>query len=298
MPPPATPLTLAIGMFDGIHLGHQAVLRAAAASARRHPDGIAACLTFHPHTAHLLHPRRAPLLLCTPEQNRLQITTCGITRIHTLPFTPALAATPPADFLTLLKKTFPTLTEIVVGANFTFGKNRAGNADTLPALAAAIHCTTRIIPPVEWEGAVISSTRIRAAVEAGHLPAAAAMLGRPFALAGQIIHGRAIARTQGYPTANLRPRLPIRPAPGVYAAHLHLPDGPRPGPAFVPDPADPAQAHFGDIVEIHLPGLTRDLYHLQTEITFTRRLRSYTPFPTLAAAATQLAQDTTQALEG
>ena len=255
-------------------------------------------MTLHPHTAHLLHPRRAPLLLCTPEQNRVQITTCGITRIHTLPFTPALAATPPADFLTLLKKTFPTLTEIVVGANFTFGKNRAGNADTLPALAAAIHCTTRIIPPVEWEGAVISSTRIRAAVEAGHLPAAAAMLGRPFALAGQIIHGRAIARTQGYPTANLRPRLPIRPAPGVYAAHLHLPDGPRPGPAFVPDPADPAQAHFGDIVEIHLPGLTRDLYHLQTEITFTRRLRSYIPFSTPAAAATQLAQDTAQALEG
>ena len=289
------PLVLAIGQFDGVHLGHQAVFRAAVeAAAGRH--GVPGCLTFAPHVAQLLDPAHAPRLLATPEQNQARICACGIRQIHTLPFTREFAAMGPADFLALLKLEFPSLAEVVVGRNFTFGKDRAGNAATLPDLARAAGLQAHIVPHVEWEGAPISSTRIRAAVVAGDLPLARAMLGRPYSLAGTVVRGRAVGRKLGFPTANVRPVLPLRPAPGIYAARLLLADGAHPGAAFVPDPADPAQAHFGHVVEIHVPGFDRDLYDHKVEVAFTRRLRGHLVFPDAAAASAQIARDTAAAL--
>jgi len=292
---PAAPLVLALGQFDGVHRGHQAVFRAAVESARKH-KGIPGCLTFSPHVAQLLDPSRAPLLLATPEQNQALICACGIQQIHTFPFTREFAAVGPDEFLSLLKMEFPALAGIVVGENFTFGKDRAGNRDTLPRLAQALGLRAQIVPHVELDGAPISSTRIRAAVAAGDMPLAKAMLGRPFSLVGTVVHGRAAGRAIGFPTANIRPVLPIRPAPGIYAARLLLHDGPRPGAAFVPDPADPAQAHFGKVVEIHVPGLSRNLYDIEVGISFTRRLRGHVPFPDAAAASAQIARDVQAAL--
>ena len=289
------PLVLALGQFDGVHRGHQAVFRTAVEAARRR-KGISGCLTFSPHVAQLLNPAHAPLLLATPEQNQALICACGIQQIHVLPFTREFAAMGPEDFLSLLKIEFPALAEIVVGENFTFGKDRAGNRAALPGFAKALGLRAQIVPHVELDGAPISSTRVRAAVQAGDLPLAQAMLGRAFSLAGTVVHGRAVGRTLGFPTANVRPDLPIRPAPGVYAARLVLPDGTHPGAAFVPDPADPAQAHFGKVVEIHVPGLARNLYDLKVEIAFTRRLRGHVPFADAAAASAQIARDVVEAL--
>ena len=291
----SAPLVLAIGQFDGVHRGHQAVFRAAVESAQR-LRGASGCLTFHPHVAQLLNPVRAPLLLATPEQNQALISACGIGRIHVIPFTREFAAMGPENFLVLLKLEFPTLAEIVVGRNFTFGKDRAGDSAALPDLAGKVGCRAQIVPHVEWDGRPISSSRIREAVALGDLPTAKAMLGRAFALAGTVVHGRAVGRAIGFPTANVHPVLPIRPAPGIYAARLHLPDGSRPGAAFVPDPADPAQAHFGKIVEIHVPGLSRDLYGQAVEISFTRRLRGHVAFPDAAAASAQIARDVDAAM--
>lgn len=295
-PTPSAPLVLAIGQFDGVHLGHQAVFRAAVKSALTR-GGLPACLTFAPHVAQLLNPDHAPLLLATPEQNQGLISACGIQQIHTFPFTRELAAMGPEDFLSLLKMEFPLLAEVVVGQNFTFGKNRAGNQETLPELAQALGLQAQIVPHIELDGAPISSSRIRAAVQAGNLPLAKAMLGRPFSLAGTVVHGRAVGRKIGFPTANVRPVLPIRPAPGIYAARLHLHDGPHPGAAFVPDPADPTQAHFGKVVEVHLPGLSQNLYDLEVDISFTRRLRGHMPFPDAATATAQIAHDTAEAMQ-
>ena len=289
------PLVLALGQFDGVHRGHQAVFRTAVEAARRR-KGISGCLTFSPHVAQLLNPAHAPLLLATPEQNQALICACGIQQIHTFPFTREFAAMGPEDFLSLLKIEFPALAEIVVGENFTFGKDRAGNRAALPGFAKALGLRAQIVPHVELDGAPISSTRVRAAVQAGDLPLAQVMLGRAFSLAGTVVHGRAVGRTLGFPTANVRPDLPIRPAPGVYAARLVLPDGTHPGAAFVPDPADPAQAHFGKVVEIHVPGLARNLYDLKVEIAFTRRLRGHVPFADAAAASAQIARDVVEAL--
>lgn len=294
-PNASAPLVLAIGQFDGVHRGHQAVFRAAAESAHR-VRGASGCLTFSPHVARLLDPDRAPLLLATPEQNQALIAACGIGQIHVVPFTREFAAMGPENFLVLLKLEFPTLAEIVVGDNFTFGKDRAGTSAELPLLAGKVDCRARVVPHVDWAGLPISSTRIRAAVQAGDMPLAQAMLGRPFALAGTVVRGRAVGRTLGFPTANVRPALPIRPAPGIYAARLVLPDGPHPGAAFVPDPSDPAQAHFGAVVEIHVPGLARDLYGHAVEIAFTRRLRGHMNFPDAAAASVQIGRDVEAAL--
>ena len=202
------PLVLAIGQFDGVHLGHQAVFGAAVESAKRR-NGIPGCLTFSPHVAQLLNPANAPLLLADPETNQTLITHCGIQQIHTFPFTRELAAMGAEEFLVLLKMEFPKLAEIVVGQNFTFGKNRGGNRDTLPVLARQVGLDAHIVPHVELNGAPISSSRIRAAIHAGDLPLARAMLGRPFFLAGSVVHGRAVGRTMGFPTANIRPTLPI-----------------------------------------------------------------------------------------
>lgn len=289
------PLVLAIGQFDGVHLGHQAVFRVAVESAHD-LGGVPGCLTFSPHVAQLLDPTHAPLLLATAEQNQNLITACGIHQIHTFPFTREFAAMGPVEFLSLLKMEFPSLSTVVVGRNFTFGNNRAGNSSILPDLAQPLGLRARIVPHVEFEGLPVSSTRIRNAVLAGDLPLARAMLGRPFSLSGPVVHGRADGRKLGFPTANIRPALPLRPAPGIYAARLLLQDGPHPGAAFVPDPSDPAQAHFGTVVEIHVPGFTRDLYDLEVGISFTRRLRGHLPFPDAASASAQIARDVAHAM--
>lgn len=294
-PNSASPLVLAIGQFDGVHLGHQAVFGAAVESAKRR-NGIPGCLTFSPHVAQLLNPANAPFLLADPETNQTFIAHCGIQQIHTFPFTRELAAMGAMEFLVLLKMEFPHLAEIVVGQNFTFGKNRGGNRDTLSGLARQVGLDAQIVPHVEWDGAPISSSRIRAAIQAGDLPLAKTLLGRPFSLAGSVVHGRAVGRTMGFPTANIRPTLPIRPAPGIYAARLLLHDGPHPGAAFVPDPADPSQAHFGKVVEIHIPGLSRNLYDLDVSISFTRRLRGHMTFPDATTATAQIARDTAEAM--
>lgn len=156
-PHSAPPHVLAIGQFDGVHLGHQAVFHAAVESAKRR-NGIPACLTFSPHVAQLLNPSHAPFLLADSETNQTLIANCGIQQIHTFPFTRELASMEAEDFLVLLKMEFPNLAEIVVGQNFTFGKNRGGNHDTLPMLAQQVGLHAQIVPHVELDGSPISSS--------------------------------------------------------------------------------------------------------------------------------------------
>jgi len=293
---PTTPIVLALGQFDGVHRGHQSVFQAAIDSAQA-CGGSAECLTFSPHVLHLLDPDHAPPLLSTPRQLQRAITACGIHQIHILAFTHEFAAMSPLEFLHLLKARLPTLVEVVVGTNFTFGKNHEGNTDTLLHLAKELHLRATIVPHLDWVGEPISSSRIRAAVQKGDFPLAATLLGRPYALAGTVVHGRGAGRKNGFPTANIRPELPIRPAPGIYAAQLHLKDGAHPGAAFVPDPTDPAQDRYGDVIEIHLPGFSRDIYDQSVEVSFIRRLRGHMPFADADAAAKQIALDTADALQ-
>jgi riboflavin kinase/FMN adenylyltransferase len=289
MPAAPRPVVLALGQFDGIHLGHQAVLRAALDLASD-LGASARCLTFEPHVMRILDPARAPLELATPGQNNAHILDCGLDGAAVFPFDREWATRSALDFLRALPDVVraPVL-GVTAGADFAFGRNREATSADLPALAAAAGIPHAVIvPPVLWNGAPVSSSRIRAAVAEGDMDSAAAMLGRPFALEGDVVHGRAVGRRHGLPTANVRPILPIRPKPGVYAARL----GPHPAAAFVPDLADPAQSSkFGDIVEVHVLDATGDWYGRRVEVQFLHRIRPYIPFPDQTVASAQIRLD-------
>lgn len=287
--PSPRPAVLALGQFDGIHLGHQAVLRAARDLARE-LGATARCLTFEPHVMRVLDPARAPLELATPAQNAARIRDCGLDGTVVFPFDRDWAARSAMDFLRALPGAIRApVAGVVSGADFAFGRNREATAADLPRLATAAGIPrAAIVPPVLWRGAPVSSSRIRAAVAEGDAEAAAAMLGRPFALEGTVVHGRAVGRQHGLPTANVRPAIPIRPKPGVYAARLDD----HPAAAFVPDPADPAQSSkFGDVVEVHILGAAGDWYGRRVEVHFLHRLRPYLPFPDQTAASAQIRLD-------
>ena len=289
--PPASlrSVVLALGQFDGIHLGHRAVLHAARDLARG-LGASARCLTFEPHVLRVLDPARAPLELATPGQNNARILACGLDGLAVFPFDRGWAARSALDFLRALPDVVHApVVGVAAGADFAFGRNREATAADLPALAAAAGIPHAVVvPPVRWNGAPVSSSRIRAAVADGDMDSAAAMLGRPFALEGTVVHGRAVGRRHGLPTANVRPILPIRPKPGVWAARLDT----HPAAAFVPDPADPAQtSKFGDVVEVHVLDASGDWYDHRVEVHFLHRLRPYISFPDQSAAAVQIRLD-------
>ena len=207
-------MKLAIGFFDGVHLGHRRILA-----------GADAALTFREHPLSVLAPDKAPPLLMTPEERFTAIAaTLPPSRLPTFPprvralsFTRELAAEPAAAFATRLGRDYPDLETILCGPNWRFGAGGTGDADSLRAHGFAVE----VVPLEERDGAPVSSTRIRAALQAGDLPAANAMLGRPFAVAGEVVPGKGEGRKLGFPTINVRPANPClaRLLPfGVYVA--------------------------------------------------------------------------------
>lgn len=288
-------VVLALGQFDGIHLGHQAVLRAARDLASN-LGAAARCLTFQPHVMRVIDPDHAPLELATPGQNAVRVRACGLDGLDVFPFDCDWAARSALDFLRALPDIARApVVGVAAGSDFAFGRNREATATELPALAVAEGIPhTVVVPPVLWNGAPVSSSRIRAAVADGDAESAAAMLGRPFALEGNVVHGRAVGRQHGLPTANVRPVLPIRPKPGVYAARLADVGAATtlPAAAFVPDPTDPEQiAKFGDVVEVHVLGASGNWYNHHVEVQFLHRLRPYISFPEQHTASAQIRLD-------
>ena len=214
-------MRLAIGFFDGVHLGHQRILA-----------GADAALTFREHPLSVLAPDKAPPLLMTPEERFAAIAAALNGKPETFPpshlptfpplvraldFTRELAAEPAETFAARLGRDYPDLEAILCGPNWRFGAGGAGDADFLRAHGF----TVEVVPLEELDGAPVSSTRIRAALQAGDLPAANAMLGRPFAVAGAVVSGKGEGRKLGFPTINVQPTNPClaRLLPlGVYVA--------------------------------------------------------------------------------
>ena len=201
-------MRLAIGFFDGVHLGHQRILAEADAA-----------LTFREHPLSVLAPDKAPPLLMTPAERLAAIAAIlnGPNRVKALPFTRELAAESADAFAARLRRDYPDLETILCGPNWRFGAGGAGDADFLRAHGFAVE----VVPLEERDGAPVSSTRIRAALQAGDLSAANAMLGRPFAVAGEVVPGKGEGHKLGFPTINVRPANPClaRLLPfGVYVA--------------------------------------------------------------------------------
>lgn len=221
---PAAPVHLAIGMFDGVHRGHQAVIRSALAAARAE-GGLAGVLTFEPHPSVILRPEQPTRLLLPVALKRELLAALGVDFVVEHPFTPSFAATTARDFLAALKRALPGLRVVYVGENFRFGRGREGDVAVLRAAALEFGFTVHSATRLADHGAPISSSRLRDLIATGDLTQANALLGYTYLSAGVIQRGKQLGRTLGFPTLNLEWSPALRPAFGVYAVWVTGPDG-------------------------------------------------------------------------
>jgi len=215
---------VALGNFDGFHIGHQAVVGRALALARA-SGRPALVATFDPHPARLFRPDAPPFLLTTIDQRLDLFAAFGMDGTIVLPFDRAMAAVSPEGFVADWLYDRIGASAVVTGQDFTFGKDRGGDVAALASLGRRYGLGAEAIAPVEAEGGVASSTRIREHLRVGDPRAAARLLTRPFTIRGQVQHGDKLGRTIGYPTANVAIGDTLRPAYGVYAVRGRLADG-------------------------------------------------------------------------
>jgi len=291
------PVTLAAGFFDGVHLGHRSILDHAIKSSHAH-GGEAWVITFDTHPLKILRPDSAPLMLTSTRHKLALIEKCGIDGCIVLPFTKEIASMSPVEFSNLLLQHVPSLTEVVTGENWRFGANAAGNPDLLRKLARRfnINLTVTSLPPVLDSNQPISSTRIRTAVMRGELDRAAAMLGRPASVLGTVIHGRAIGRELGYPSANIDPHNEALPPLGVYAVKA-VADGKEYNGVlnFGTRPTFDKGKSTPPVLELHLLDFDGSLYDQDIEAGFIAHLRDEWYFSTTEELKIQIKADITNA---
>ncbi len=217
------PVWLAIGMFDGLHLGHRAVLTLASEAAAEENDLVAA-LTFPEHPAKFLRPGKEPPLLMDARTKSEALLGCGVDRVVMKPFDESLSEIASGEFLPYLKEKIPSLCGICVGENFHFGKDRIGNAEFLRENGAIAGLEVCIARGVKEDELPISSSRIRESLAKGEIELANRMLGFPYRIEGQVASGNKLGRTIGFPTLNL-PWFPeARPGYGVYLVEVSFPE--------------------------------------------------------------------------
>ena len=295
MPPYLRGAVIALGNFDGFHLGHQAVVGEALgwAQAEQRPAIVA---TFDPHPVRFFAPGSPPFRLTTLDQREELFGAAGADAMLVFEFGAALAATSAEAFVKDLLADRLGVAGVVTGEDFTFGKGRAGNVAVLQQLGAPCGLAARAVGPVSDGGEVVSSSRIRDALKAGDCPTATHLLTRPFAIRGEVRHGAKLGRTIGYPTANLEMGSYLRPRYGIYAVTGTLPDGQvlrgaanlGIRPSFEP-PIELLEAYFFDY--------SGDLYGQTIEIALHHYLRSEAKFETLEALSAQMERDCALARE-
>jgi riboflavin kinase / FMN adenylyltransferase len=294
------PTVVTIGVFDGVHRGHLALLERVAAEAAAR--GVAAgAITFDRHPAQVLRPGSHPRMLCTLSQRVELLGAAGMDFVLVLPFTRRLSRMRAEEFAVKVLLDAVSARAIVVGANFRFGHGAAGDPELLTRLARPRDVDVQAVPLNGEGGEAISSTRIRAALASGDVATATHLLGRPFAVTGHVVVGDRRGRSLlGVPTANLR--VPARlalPAKGIYAGHVEIGSGGEelrgPLPAVSNVGVNP---QFGGVplrVEAHLLDFDADLYGRRLSVGFEHRLRDEAVFPDVAALAAQMREDIRQA---
>lgn len=267
---------VALGMFDGMHRGHEALIRHAAEKAKR-LDARPVVFTFANHPLEVLG--RKPRLLTTLDERVRRMRDIGVAEIAAEPFTAGFAAMAPEAFLNWLLARWP-VAALVCGFNYTYGRNGEGTADTLIAAGEARGFSVEVLPPVLEENAPISSTRIRKALEAGDVTLANRMLGRPYSLAGVVVPNLQNGRRIGFPTANIEPDgALVLPGDGVYRTRAEVLAGSFPAVTNVG--ANPTLHAKKETVETHLIGFDRDLYGQRLTVSFLEYLRGEVAFDSL-----------------
>lgn len=285
---------LTIGTFDGVHRGHQEIVHKLATGA--HAVGAqAVVLTFYPHPAIVLGKRQDPFYLTTPEERASLLGDHGADIIITFPFTPQTSTTSAYDFVSFLKSHIG-MNHLIVGPDFAVGRDRGGDFSALSKLGKEYNFSVGTIPPVEIDGKVVSSSRIRAALADGDLNHVNLLLGHPFFVNGQVIPGDGRGQSIGIPTANLSLWMErALPKSGVYVSRV-LVNGHIFGAVTNVGirPTFTSQSKLPQI-ETHLLNFTDEIYGQEIQVDFISRLRDEERFPNAQALVEQIKQDISQA---
>ncbi len=286
--PERRPSAVALGVFDGVHVGHRAILGAAVAHARATGASALVC-TFEPHPLEVLQPDRAPQAITTLEERLDLIAGCGVDGTVVLTFTREVAAIEPEAFVKDVLVERLAARQVVVGFNHRFGRGARGDAALLRDLGGRLGFSVDVIEPLSVDGVPVSSTAIRAALGRGDLASAERMLGRPYTLPGKVVPGAGRGRTLGFPTANVAPDRPVLLAPGVYACGAEVAG--QAHRAVVNIGVRPTFGGDALAVEAYLLDFAGDLYGQTIRLTFTSRIREERRFPSVDALRAQIADD-------
>ncbi len=286
--------TLAIGNFDGIHLGHQAILRAAVARARE-VGAVSTILTFDPTPQKVLRPESAPLRISTTDQRLRCFAALGMDAAVVLPFTHDLAKLTPQEFVDQILLRDLHVRTVFVGENFRFGHKQAGNARLLLLLGAERGFDVVILPPVIHKGEVVSSTIIRREIACGDVAHADRLLGRPFALTGKVVSGTGTGRRFLFPTLNLAPEQELLPARGVYVTRTLLEGESRTRRSVTNIGVRPTFNGATLSVETHILEQIPEISPGRIEVHFWKRLREEKKFNGPEELRAQIAQDIAKA---
>jgi riboflavin kinase/FMN adenylyltransferase len=279
---------LSIGNFDGVHRGHARLVERLLAKARE-LRGPAMVFTFDPHPVRLLRPESAPPPLTWTDRKAQLLDELGVTAVIAYPTDEALLALTPEQFFQRIVQEKLAARGMVEGPNFFFGHNRAGNIETLSGLCQAADISLEIVPPISVGGEIVSSSRVRAAIQAGDVDLARQLSTRPYRVRGMVTHGAGRGARIGIPTANLAAIDTLLPAQGVYAARAIT--GAGNWPAAVNIGPNPTFGEHALKVEAHLIGFDGSLYGQPLEIEFLSRLRSIRSFESVEALKSQLQHD-------
>lgn len=286
------PICFAIGVFDGVHRGHQALIQAVQNQATKH-NAIAVIVTFDPHPLKILQPQTAPKLLTSTRHKLRILETLNVKIVLVIPFTLEFSRTLPENFIQQLLQASQNLKLIGIGHRWEFGYRRSGNANLLEALGQKHHFSVLELPLVIEDNDTISSTRIRQAIRDGNLEQASLLLGRPFSLFGKVVPGEKLGHQLNFPTANLDFEGEKLPPHGVYAGKCQIENhlynaainiGLRPT----------VNTSSRSLVETHLLDFSGDLYGKEMEVFLIKKIREEKKFPSLIELQKQIQKDILQ----
>lgn len=294
LPPEQRGAAVAIGAFDGVHRGHQAVIAKAKEAAERLGIPLAV-VSFDPHPRRWFQPDAAPFRLMTPEQMARALEPLGVDRLYLLPFDGQMAAMTDEQFAREVLGEGLGIRHAAVGFDFTFGKGRTGSPEALRRYGQADGFTVSVAERLDdADGLKLSSSAVREALKAGDMARAAVILGRPFAITGEVIHGDKRGRTIGVPTANISLGGYMRPAYGVYATRTRLPDG-RVIDGVANLGVRPMYPTDDPLLEVWLFDFNEDLYGQTVETELVAFLRGEMKFDGLDALKVQIDRDAADA---
>jgi riboflavin kinase / FMN adenylyltransferase len=288
--PGSKSVCLAIGFFDGVHLGHQQIIRQTIADARQH-DALALVVTFDRHPNTVVAPGRVPPLIYSLPQKLRVIESLGVDVLLQIHFDEKFSGQTGEAFIRHLARDLGTIQRLCVGADFVFGHRRSGNVALLKTLGGELGFTVHGLAAVSLDGQMVSSTRIREDIRAGQLDAAKQRLGRPYAIAGRVVAGDHIGRQLGFPTANLEVTGLVLPPGGVYAGRAAVKSRFYRAALNIGFRPTVVSATPQLRVEAHLLDFNGDLYGTELEVEISGRLRSEKKFASVAELRAQIERD-------